>query len=366
MQRRDAESGRARFRDVGGRVGGLETGRHNAITDVEGVEVGHATVSHGDPPGKPGQGPARTGVTAIWPGRRGVHREPVAAGTSVLSGTGEIISMTEIDELGMLASPVMLTNSMQIGAVYDATVRYLIAGDPEIGATNTVVMPVVGECDDSFLNDSRGLHVTQEHVRATLDSATTGPVAEGCVGSGTGMVCHEFKGGIGTSSRVVQVDGGVYTVGVLVMANYGRRRRLTISGIPAGAYFSDLMPEPGTLEEDAGSAIVIVATDAPLQGQDLSRLARRASFGLVRTGSTGSNGSGEIALAFSTGRSVDQVSLLELGMRTMDGLFEAALDATEEAVLNSLCMATTTVGRAGNTVHAIPLDRLAALLSSAG
>jgi D-aminopeptidase len=155
-----------------------------------------------------------------------------------------------------------------------------------------------------------------------------------------------------------------YTVGVLVMSNYGRRRRLTINGIPAGDHFIDLMPEPGTLQEDAGSAIVIVATDAPLQGQDLARLTKRASFGLVRTGSTGSNGSGEIALAFSTGRPGEQVSLLEIGMRAMDGLFEAALDATEEAVLNSLCMAMTTVGRGGNTVHAVPLDRLAALLSS--
>lgn len=363
MQAGGAKTARARFRDIGGRIGVLETGRYNAITDVAGVEVGHTTVNHGDPPGKPGEGPARTGVTAIWSGRRGVHREPVAAGTSVLSGTGEIISMTEVDELGILGSPILLTNSMQIGSVYDATVRYQLARDPEIGGTRTVIMPVVGECDDSFLNDSRGLHVTQEHVWNALDSASSGPVAEGCVGSGTGMMCHEFKGGIGTSSRVIEVEGGTYTVGVLVMSNYGRRRRLTISGIPAGDHLADLMPEPGTLQEDAGSAIVVVATDVPLQGQDLSRLAKRASFGLVRTGSTGSNGSGEIALAFSTGKPGEQVSLLELGMRAMDGLFEAALDATEEAVLNSLCMATTTVGRDGNTVHAIPLDRLSALLS---
>jgi D-aminopeptidase len=244
---------RMRLRDLTGRgIGALPTGPLNGITDVRGVEVGHATVAWGEPPGAPGEGPARTGVTAIWPGHRDVFERPVPAGTHVLAGTGEIICMTEIDELGLLASPIMLTNSMQIGAVYDATARYLLQRNSEIARTIHVVMPVVGECDDSFLNDSRGMHVQPEHVYAALDSASDGPVAEGCAGSGTGMSCFGFKGGIGTSSRVVEIGGAAYTVGVLVMTNYGRRRRMTIAGRLLGPQFPDLLPEAGAAPKPGG------------------------------------------------------------------------------------------------------------------
>jgi D-aminopeptidase len=362
---------RLRLRDLLGRgIGGLPTGPLNAISDVRGVEVGHTTVAWGEPPGAPGEGPARTGVTAIWPGHRDVFERPVPAGTHVLAGTGEIISMTEIDELGLLASPVMLTNSMQIGAVYDATARYLMQRNPEIARTIHVVMPVVGECDDSFLNDSRGMHVQPEHVFAALDSASDGPLAEGCVGSGTGMSCFGFKGGIGTSSRVVEIGGEAYTVGVLVMTNYGRRRRMTIAGRLLGPEFPDLLPEVRAAAKPEGrhgegSCIVVAATDAPLTSHQLARLAKRAAFGLVRTGSTGGNGSGELALAFSTAYTLDvtpRYSVDLLNNFVIDDLFEAAVDAAEEAIVNSLCMATTTVGRDGNTVRALPLDRLAALL----
>ncbi|MEZ4568808.1 MAG: P1 family peptidase [Thermomicrobiales bacterium] len=246
---------RMRFRDLTGRgIGSLPTGPLNAITDVTGVEVGQVTVSHGDPPGSPGEGPARTGVTAIWPGHRDIFERPVPAGTHVLAGTGEIICMTEIDELGMLASPILLTNSMQIGSVYDATARYLMARNPEIGRTTHVTMPVVGECDDSFLNDSRGMHVQQQHVFDALDSATGGPVDEGAVGSGTGMICMGFKGGIGTSSRVVEIGNDAYTVGVLVMTNYGRRRRLTIAGRHLGPELTELTPEIGSGPAAGGTA----------------------------------------------------------------------------------------------------------------
>jgi D-aminopeptidase len=361
---------RMRFRDLTGRgIGVFPTGSMNAITDVRGVEVGHTTVSWGDPPGAPGEGPARTGVTAIWPGHRDIFERPVPAGTHDLAGTGEITCMTEIDELGLLASPILLTNSMQIGSVYDATSRYLIARNPDVGLTTSVVMPVVGECDDSFLNDSRGLHVQAEHVEAALDSASAGPVEEGCVGSGTGMTCFGFKGGIGTSSRVVEIGDPAYTVGVVVMTNFGRRRRMTIAGRLLGHEFPDLLPETGSAPKPAGrhegSSIVIAATDAPLTSHQLARLAKRAAWGLIRTGSAGGNGSGEIALAFSTAYTLEASPLYSvelLNTFATDDLFEATVDAAEEAIINSLCMATTATGRDGNTVHALPLDRLAALL----
>ncbi len=363
---------RMRFRDLTGRgIGPLPTGPLNGITDVAGVEVGQTTVWHGEPPGSPGTGPARTGVTAIWPGHRDIFERPVPAGTHVLAGTGEIICMTEIDELGLLASPILLTNSMQIGSVYDATARYLMQGNPAIGRTTHVVMPVVGECDDSFLNDSRGMHVQQEHVWAALDSASDGPVTEGVVGAGTGMICMGFKGGIGTSSRVVEIGDGTYTVGVLALTNYGTRRRMTVAGRLVGPSFPDLRPEIGPApppegRHGEGSSIVVAATDAPLTSHQLARLAKRAAFGLVRVGSTGGNGSGELALAFSTAYTVDQMphySVELLNTFVTDELFEATIDASEEAIINSMCMATTTIGRDGNTVHALPLDRLADLLA---
>ena len=362
---------RLRFRDLTGRgIGSLPTGPMNAITDVNGVEVGHATVFRGEPPGTPGEGPARTGVTAIWPGNRDIFKRPVPAGTHVLAGTGEIICMTEIDELGLLASPILLTNSMQIGGVYDATARYMMQRDPEIARTTHVVMPVVGECDDSFLNDSRGMHVQPEHVHAALDSASGGPVTEGAVGAGTGMICMGFKGGIGTSSRVTEVGDSAYTVGVLALTNYGRRHRMTVGGRLVGPDLPDLTPEIGAApppegRHGEGSAIIVAATDAPLTSHQLARFAKRAAFGLIRVGSAGGNGSGELAVAFSTAYTVDAMPHYDVGLLNTfatDGLFEAAVDAAEEAIINSMCMATTTAGRDGNTVHAVPLSRLADLV----
>ncbi len=365
---------RARIRDLGVQIGIFSPGEHNAITDVPGVEVGHVNVVRGDPPGEPGKGPARTGVTAIWPHRDGIFHRPVAAGTSVLNGTGEITTMTEINELGLLASPIMLTNSMQIGAVYDATVRYFLDRDPSIGRTKQVFMPAVGECDDSFLNDSRGMHVQAGDVWLALDRAVGGRVPEGCVGSGVGMTCFGFKGGIGTSSRLVDVADGTCTVGVLVMSNFGRRHRLTVAGERVGTQITDDLPViaeeiPVDSRHGEGSAIVVVATDAPLTSHHLARLAKRATFGLIRTGSTGSNGSGEIALAFSTACSFGPGERHQIEMIDTfgtDPLFEATVDAAEEAVLNSMTMATTTTGRSGNMVHAIPLQRLKTILEKTG
>ena len=399
-----ASGSRVRFRDLGVAIGEYATGPHNAITDVPGVEVGHRTVRWGDGNEVDGQGPSRSGVTAIWP-QRDLLRNPVAAGFFALAGTGEMTARIEMEELGRINTPIVLTNTMSVGLAYDAVCRYLVEHDAGVGAADGVLIPVVAECDDEYLHDVRGFHVTREHVYEALDAATGGPVAEGCVGSGTGMICFGFKGGIGSSSRrVPQVlpqptaVGGAdeddeaawhampaanpdaWTVGVLVMTNFGRRTRLTIAGVPVGRYLpwgseAAVQPQPQPHESHGGervdgSCIVIVATDAPLDGRQLARLAKRASLGLGRTGSAGENGSGEILMAFSTtyrpqqGAGVSTQHLIE--GESINDLFAAAIDATEEAVLNSLCMAETTVGRAGRTIHALPLERLRELLAQHG
>ena len=349
---------------------------------MAGVEVGHETVSWGDGNEPLGKGPARSGVTAIWPHRDDLINNPVAAGFFALSGTGELTARSEIEELGRINTPIVLTNTMSVGLAYDATCRYLARHDPELGNRRGVLIPVVAECDDEYLNDVRGFHVTHEHVDNALDAARPGPVAEGCVGSGTGMICFGFKGGIGTSSRVLPADLGGWTVGVITMTNFGRRSRLTFAGVPLGSHFprpprveappahhaSPSIPHSGDRAD--GSCIVVVATDAPLDGRQLARLAKRAALGLGRTGSAGENGSGELLVAFSTtyrphqGVGTNNQTVIE--GESVNDLFSATVDATEEAVLNSLCMATTTTGRYGRIVEALPLDRLRTLLARAG
>jgi D-aminopeptidase len=357
----------SRARDLGIAIGLLPTGPLNAITDVADIRVGHSTVIWGDPPGRPRQGPARTGVTAIWPGEQLLSR-PVPAGYDILNGTGEVTGLQEIHELGMIRSPILLTNTMSVGMVYHATCAYQIEHDPSVIASGDVMIPVVGECNDGWLNDAFGLHVTAEHVYEALANAETGPVTEGCVGGGTGMICFELKGGIGTSSRVVPDELGGYTVGVLVMSNFGRRERLTIAGKPVGQWLPLLTPIRDGVEDDPGSCIVVVATDAPLTNHQLNRVAKRAGFGLARTGSIGGNGSGEIIVSFTTAYrypregltySVELVNDVEV-----NPIFAAAVEATEEAVINSLCTATTMTGVHGHVVEAIPVDRLRKWFSS--
>jgi D-aminopeptidase len=360
---------RPRARDLGISIGLLPTGPLNAITDVEGIRVGHSTVIWGEPPGGPRQGPARTGVTAIWPGENLLSR-PVPTGYDILNGTGEVTGLQEIHELGMIRSPILLTNTMSVGMVYHATCAYQIEHDPDLIASGEVLVPVVGECNDSSLNDVYGLHVTPDHVYDALTNARPGPVAEGCVGGGTGMVCFEFKGGIGTSSRIVPAETGGYTVGVLVMSNFGRRERLTIAGKPVGQWLPLSTSIRKSAEDDLGSCIVVVATDAPLTNHQLNRVAKRAGFGLVKTGSVGGNGSGEIIVAFSTAYrypregltySVELVNDVEI-----NPIFAAAVEATEEAVINSLCAATTMTGIHGHVVEAIPVEPLREWFSSGG
>ncbi len=374
--------GGMRARDLGITIGTYPTGPLNAITDVAGVEVGHTTVRWGGDDLPAGQGPARTGVTAIWPrrydpagGADDLLTRPVAAGFFALAGTGELTGRSEIEELGRINTPIVLTSTMAVGTAYDATCRYLVARDERVGGSEGVVIPIVGECDDEYLNDARGFHVTHEHVWRALDDASGGPVAEGCVGSGTGMTCFGFKGGIGTSSRVVATGEERWVAGVLAMTNFGRRSRLTVDGVPVGReipWGSEAERPEASHGGDRvdGSCIVVVATDAPLDGRQLARLAKRAALGLGRTGSAGENGSGELLVAFSTGYRPGQGAGVST-QRIIEGegindLFAAVVDATEEAVLNSLYMAETTTGAQGRTIHALPLERVRALLAGYG
>jgi len=368
-----------RTRDLGIRVGIGSPGHHNAITDVPGVAVGHTTLVSGDGPLHVGEGPVRTGVTVVLPHDEGIWRQPVYAGAHRLNGNGEMTGLEWVRESGLLTSPIGLTNSHSVGVVRDALVAAEIAAS-EPGLFWS--LPVVAETWDGVLNDINGLHVRAEHVRQALDSAAPGPVAEGAVGSGTGMVCHGFKGGIGTASRVVEVQAERYVLGVLVQANHGRRERLTVNGAPVGRYLdAHAVPVPQPPEEPAasgaaGSIIVIVATDAPLLPHQCTRLAQRPALGVARTGGVGEHYSGDLMLAFSTGNrpvpsrlgrplpATYEVRALTDGW--LDPLFDAAVEATEEAILNCLVAARTTTGRDGLTAHALPHDRLLDLLDRHG
>ena len=360
---------RMRARDAGVRLGWLPTGKQNSITDVAGVRVGHTTLSR-DPDD---QGRAmRTGVTAVWPHAGVPWREPVYAGTAVLNGWGEMIGITALNEWGILESPIVLTSTFYIGAAYEATVRWIAKHQPD---AEDVGIPVITECCDDYLNDTLAFPLAAEAVNHALEAATNEAPAEGCVGAGTGMVCFEFKGGIGTASRVVTVDGETYTVGALLLTNFGWRSELRIDGVPIGREIDDLMPPEEAAEE--GSCIAIIATDAPMLPHQLRRLAVRAGLGLARCGSFAGNTSGEIFIAFSTAqtipygqpRSVIRVQALADGARRIDSfnpLFRGAVEAVEEAVVNSLFAATTTVGRKGRVAHALPIDRVLSLLDKSG
>jgi D-aminopeptidase len=338
----------------------------NAITDVAGVRVGHTTVVR-DAEGSS----VRTGVTTVWPNATPWRRRVYAA-TSVLNGFGELIGIVHVGEWGLLMSPIVMTSSLAIGRAYDATARWIYREDPEIG--EHLPMPVVTECDDSYLNDALSFPLADEDVFSALAGAAEGRIAEGCVGSGTGMQCFDFKGGIGTASRVLDDEHGGYTVGALVMTNYGSRPDLMIQGVPVGQEITDLMP--GAHQE--GSCIVIVATDAPLLPHQLRRTAVRAGLGLGRMGSIAENGSGEIQIAFSTANELPLDPGVEREIRAvMDGdggalpgahspLFGATVEAVEEAVLNSLFMAETTIGHEGYTLHALPLERTLEILELHG
>lgn len=353
-----------RIRDFGVVLGHLPTGPNNTLTDVPGVRVGHATLISGET--------IRTGVTAIWPHQRHPLLEPVYAGMDALNGFGELTCRSVIEEVGLLAGPIMLTGTGSVGSVMAATTRYLAERHP-VEAREMVPLPVVGECDDGFLHDHLTFAVDEEAARTALESASEAPVPEGCVGGGTGMALFGFKGGIGSASRIVASEAGTWTVAVLVMTNFGTRQNLTVGGVSVGAVITDLLPERPISE---GSCIGIVATDAPLTPNSLRRVAKRVGLGLARTGSTAADGSGEIFLAFSTAhhlaggapselRHLDVLPEGGYGHGAISAIFTATVEAAEEAVLNALVAATTTQGRSGHTLHAIPHDRLRAALAGA-
>jgi D-aminopeptidase len=343
----------------------------NAITDVTGVEVGSVTLISGEGKLEVGKGPVRTGVTAILP--RGKKYDPVFAGWYTLNGNGEMTGTTWVEESGFLEGPVMITNTHSVGVVRDAVVEWEyknnifdpLPDEPDI----FWALPVVAETYDGDLNDVNGFHVKKEHVFEALDNAKTGKVEEGNVGGGTGMVCHDFKGGIGTSSREVKIGENKYTLGVLVQTNYGIRKSLMIAGVPVGKEIKDLMPEIDPLMErhDRGSIIVVVATDAPLLPHQLKRLARRVPLGIGRMGSYASDSSGDIFIAFSkanpgAANREENQNIIMLPNDQISPLFEATVEATEEAIINALLAAKTMVGKNNTKIYELPEDRLLEIL----
>jgi L-aminopeptidase/D-esterase-like protein len=380
---------RPRARDLGIPFPGTP-GPGNAITDVAGVEVGHVTLIRGDGRLRMGRGPVRTGVTAILP--RGRSSDPVMAAWWTLNGNGEMTGTTWVEESGFLWGPVMITNTLSVGVVRDAVIAWAVERryDEFLWA-----LPVVAETWDGGLNDIKGMHVTAEHAFQALDGARSGPVAEGNVGGGTGMVCHQFKGGIGTASRQLPPAAGGYTLGVLVQCNYGGRRRLSVAGVPVGPAIQGAQPclaTAATPEQDwlrdlprcnnagssgsaterpeLGSIIVVIATDAPLLPHQLKRVAKRAALGIGRMGGIGGDSSGDIFIAFSTanpGAGADSVAAIRmLANERINPIFEATVDATEEAIVNAMVAAETMTGADGYRVYALPVDQVVELLRRAG
>lgn len=362
-----------RARDLGIIIGTLKPGPLNAITDVPGVLVGHATLIEGEGPLVVGKGPIRTGVTVILPHDGDPGREPLFAGSHALNANGEMTGLEWVGDSGLLTTPIGLTNTHSVGVVRDALVAASVAGRREVGLWS---LPVVAETWDGYLNDVNGQHVRAKHVFEALAAASGGPVAEGSVGAGTGTTAFGFKAGIGTASRYVGEEHGGYTVGVLVQANHGRRERLMVDGVPIGREIARDQIAGPDLPDDTGSIIAVVATDAPLLPQQCRRLAERAGLGVARGGGGGENDSGDFFLAFATGnRSLraegDGEAPISFPLQMLNDdhiseLFWAAIEATEEAVLNSMIAAETMVGRDGIAFRALPHERLVEVMRRYG
>ncbi|HYG11741.1 MAG TPA: P1 family peptidase [Pyrinomonadaceae bacterium] len=358
-----------RARDLGVPFDGVP-GAQNAITDVRGVEVGFTTLISGDGKLEAGRGPVRTGVTAILPQGKN-FRGRVFAAWHTLNGNGEMTGTTWVEESGGLGTPILITNTHSVGVVRDAVIEWNARRGTGEGYSGDFSLPVVAETWDGFLNDINGFHVKREHVFQALDGARAGAVAEGNVGGGTGMVAHGFKGGTGTASRVLVAREGGYTVGVLVQANYGRRDLLHIAGVPVGKEITDLLPQPGKPGDGAGSIIVVVATDAPLLPHQLKRLVKRVSLAIGEMGGRGEDSSGDIFIAFSTanpeaGKTDGTAQLTMLPNERINPLFRATVSATGEAIVNAMVAAETMKGINGNTVYALPHDRLREALKKYG
>ena len=365
----EPEESRSRARALGIVVGIYTPGPLNAITDVTGVTVGQITRISGEGPLKPGIGPVRTGVTVVIP-RNDIWHKKVPAGSFVLNGTGEMTGLAWVNESGFLEYPIALTNTLNVPRVANGVIDWMIGRYPEIGITDDTLTPVVAECDDGRLNDIQGRHVSEADVVQALDNASSGVVEEGTVGAGTGMVSYGFKGGIGTSSRRLPEAEGGYTIGVLVNANHGRRSEFVVGGVPVGRLYETVSSaaQDFSIGQSEGSIIVLIATDAPLDSRQLTRLAKRAALGLARTGSTARHGSGDFMLAFSTANviphypKVPTFQLMHLADTHLNPLITATVEATEEAILNALMMATTIVGRDGHRIEAISLTKLRSVL----
>ena len=357
-----------RFRDLLPMPDHLPTGRLNAITDVPGVRVGHVTRIEGSGKLTSGRGPIRTGITAILPHPGNIFREKAPAAVYTINGYGKATGFEQIRDLGVIETPICLTGTLNVGRVWDAVVTYSIRENPDIAITTSNVSPIVGECNDNMLNDGQGRHVNEDDVLRAIDGAAAGQVAEGCVGAGTGTLCYGFKGGIGTASR--QVVDGKYTVATLLQTNFGRRHELRMLGVPVGRHLTDDQnPTP------PGSVMIVIATDAPLDARQLERLAKRAAFGLGRTGAVCHSGSGDFVIAFSTRnrRMHESSEIFQMqqlineeadhnGGAVIDEFFRAVVECVEESVYNALVAAETMIGRGDHTVHALPIDKLVGLM----
>jgi L-aminopeptidase/D-esterase-like protein len=361
-----------RARDLGVPFNGT-TGQFNAITDVQGVEVGYSTIISGSGKNIVGKGPVRTGVTAIFPRGKANKFSPVFANWYSLNGNGEMTGTTWLTESGFLETPIMITNTNSVGVVRDAVLKWYVDTDWYKGEEWWYTYPVVAETYDGFLNDIYGFHVKEEHVLEAIENASTGKIAEGNVGGGTGMMCLGFKGGTGTSSRIVKIKGSSYTVGALVQANFGRKSSLTITGVPVGRELMDTLnnelklPPQSYRQEGDGSIIVVVATDAPLLPHQLKRIANRVPIGIGNTGGIGTNGSGDIFIAFSTAnpdafQRFDFPKVDMLPNDLIDPLLEATVQAVEEAIINAMIAAETMEGINGNKSYALPHGLLVEVL----
>jgi len=349
-----------RLRDIGVCIGEMQCGQLNSITDVPGVKVGHVTLIAGEGKLEVGKGPIRTGITAIVPHVGNIFAEKVCSAVHVINAFGKSIGLPQVIELGNIETPILLTNTLNVWLVADALIDYMAERNPGVYSFN----PVVGECNDSFLNDILGRHVKNEHVFNALENATEYSVEEGNVGSGTGMSGFGWKGGIGTSSRLLPKELGDFTLGALVLTNTGAARDLRIDGIPVGHYIT-----PQELPQvQGGSIMIIIATDAPLSSRQLGRIAKRAAFGLARTGATASHGSGDFVIAFSTGNIISTSGRQSVAPQKfiaepqLSWFFRAVIESTEEAIINSILRAETIVGRDGNTRYGIPIGRVIEVL----
>lgn len=366
---------RFRTRELGINIGTMATGPLNAIIDVQGVKVGHETIIKGEGALVRGEGPVRTGVTVIFPHSGDTYMERVPAAAEWFNGFGECFGFGFIQEYGFMIGPIVLTNSLNVYSVADALQDWSINEHPEAGLDVHGLLCVVSECSDSFLNDIQGRHVQREHVFNAIRNADGINFKEGSIGAGTGMVVFEWKGGIGTSSRIIPQSQGNFTVGVLTLTNFGVHEQLIINGVPVGSELKTMHAPPSIQREKEGSCVIVAATDAPLSSQQLQRLNRRAFLGLARTGGTGRNSSGDLAITFSTSNKitrdsepdkVERTTIHELADDIINDLFQATVDATEEAILNSMFKSETMEGRDNHVAYGLPIAEVVRIMNKYG